>query len=211
MLVVTAWGWTATPDDARIAVHWGINGRPDGYMAKTTGLLLLPCIAAAMSALFTLLPAIEPRRANLIASRKLYLSGWYGGIGVVGITHLLTVMNAAGSHVDTPRGILIAVALLFVVVGNFLGKSHSTFFVGLRLPWTLSSEGAWEKSSRLTGRGLVATGCAALLVLLFVGAMPGVAVFATGAAISVTVGGVASYVYWKRDAGRHDGDSVHEQ
>ena len=32
------------------------------------------------------------------------------------------------------------------------------FFVVMRLPWTLSSELAWEKSNRLAGRLFVVTG-----------------------------------------------------
>ena len=54
--------------------------------------------------------------------------------------------------------IVMVTALFLIVIGNFLGKSHSNFFVGVRLPWTLSSDLAWEKSNRITGYGFVATG-----------------------------------------------------
>jgi uncharacterized membrane protein len=210
MAAVSAWGWVAVPDHAQMAVHWGVDGRPNGFMPKTTGLLMLPCIALALTGLFVLLPRIEPRRANLISSRKLYLAGWYGGIGMIAVSHLLTVLNAAGLHVDTPRWIAIALSLLLVVLGNFMGKSRSTFFVGLRLPWTLTSEMAWEKSSRIAGRGLVTTGVVALLTVLFVGTTIGILVVAIGALLSFTVGGVASYLYWKHDTRRNDGDTIHE-
>jgi uncharacterized membrane protein len=208
MLAVTAWGWMVIPANAQIVVHWSIASRPNGYLPKAIGLLVLPCGAMALSAFFALLPKIEPRRANLIASRKLYLTGWYGALGVIGVVHIFMVMNAAGLHVDVPRGVLFTAALFLVVLGNYLGKSRSTFFVGMRLPWTLSSDVAWEKGNRMTGRGFVATGIVTLPALIFVGTIPGVLVFTAGTILSVIAGGVASYVSWRRDP--HSGNSIHE-
>jgi uncharacterized membrane protein len=210
MVAISAWGWVAVPAHAQMAVHWGIDGRPNGFIPKTTGLLMLPAIAIALTGLFLVIPRIEPRRNNLFSSRKLYFAGWYGGIAMLAISHLLTVMNAAGLHVDTPRWIVIALSLLFLLLGNFMGKSRSTFFVGMRLPWTLTSEAAWEKSSRIAGRGFVVTGATAVLTVLFVGTIAGILIIAIGALLSATTGGIASYVYWKRDTHRNDGDSVHE-
>jgi uncharacterized membrane protein len=210
MVAISAWGWVAVPAHALMAVHWNIDGRPNGFMSKTAALLMLPGIAIALTGLFVLIPRIEPRRTNLFSSRKLYFAGWYGGIAMLAVAHLLTVMNGAGLRVDTPRWIVIALSLLFLVLGNFMGKSRPTFFVGLRLPWTLTSEMAWEKSSRVVGRGFVITGVAALATVFFGGTIAGILVIAIGALLSATTGGIASYIYWKHDTHRNDGDSVHE-
>jgi uncharacterized membrane protein len=210
ILAVSAWGWIALPAHAQMAVHWGIDGRPNGYMPKTIGLLMLPGVEAILSLFFALLPTIEPRRANLLSSRKLYLAGWYGSLGLAGVTHLLTIVNAAGLRVDVVRWTLVATAIVFIVLGNYLGKSRSNFFVGMRLPWTLSSELAWNKGNRLAGFGLVATGVASLLALAFVGSISAILISAIGVILSFIIGGIASYVTWKRDAGRSNGDSIHE-
>lgn len=210
MLAVSAWGWAAIPGETQIAVHWGIDLKPDRYLPKTATLFLLPCSAALLSAYFALLPKIEPRRANLAASRKLYLTEWYSSLGIAAIVHLLLVTNGAGLQVNVLRWIFIAQALLLAVLGNFLGKSRATFFIGFRLPWTLSSDLAWEKSNRLAGRGLVATGAAALPAVFFAGTMPGVLILATGTLLSFASGGIAAYLYWKRDSAPRNGTSVHE-
>jgi uncharacterized membrane protein len=210
MLAASAWGWTAIPAHAQMAVHWDIRGRPNGYMPKTFGLLMLPCITTILGAIFTILPRLEPRRAHLLSSRKLYLAGWYGSLGVSGVTHLLMVMNAAGLQVNVERWVLCTIAIAFVVLGNYMGKSRSNFFVGMRLPWTLSSELAWDRGNRLAGFGLVITGIATLLALAFVGSIAAIVVCAIGTIFSFILGGVASYLTWKRDAGRIDGDSIHE-
>src|ERR1700683_1677918 len=98
MLAVSAWGWNALPAAAQMATHWGINGRPNGYMPKAIGLFMAPAIAAVLTLFFALLPGIEPRRANLLASRKLYFAGWYGSLGMLGVVHLMVVLNTTGIH-----------------------------------------------------------------------------------------------------------------
>lgn len=210
MLAVSAWGWNSLPAAAQMATHWGLDGRPNGYMPKAVGLFIAPVIAAVLTLFFAVLPQIEPRRANLLASRKLYLAGWYGSFGVLSVVHLMVVLYAAGVHVDINRWILVATSLLFVVLGNYMGKSRSTFFVGTRLPWTLSSELEWSKTNRLVGYGFVVTGLAVLLTLAVIGSKAAILVCALGPIVVLVVAGVASYVYWKRDANRSNGDSIHE-
>lgn len=207
MLTVSAWAWSIMPTHAIIAIHWGFDGRPDASMAATWGLLLLPAMACALTTLLAALPRIEPRRENLAASWKLYFAGWIGGIAVLLVTHVLVALNALGYAVDVPRWAILSVAALMAVLGNFLGKSRSTFFVGFRLPWTLSSEAAWEKSNRLAGRGFFLTGLVTMAVVVFAGTVAGGGTLGAGVTASVLIGGVASYIQWKHDAGRGLGDS----
>ena len=134
MVALSAWAWTVLPPDARIATHWGLNEHPNGDMPKTIGLILAPALAFVLSLFFAALPGIEPRRANLLASRKLYLAGWYGTLAILAFTHLFVVRNAMGLPTAGPYAIFIVTALFLIVIGNFLGKSHSNFFVGVRLP-----------------------------------------------------------------------------
>jgi uncharacterized membrane protein len=210
MVLISAWGWMIIPAGARIAVHWGVNGAPNGFASKERALLILPVVAVALTALFALIPSIEPRRANLLASRKLYLAGWYGSLFILVGAHSVVVLTAAGWHVDIRRWGSAIVALLMIVLGNFLGKSRSTFFVGLRLPWTLSSELAWSKSNRIAGLGLVATGLATLIALAFASASVVLLVLLIGVTLSAVIAGVASFFYWKHDDNKFNGGSVHE-
>jgi uncharacterized membrane protein len=210
MVAISAWGWIAIPAHAQIVTHWDIYGRPNGYMPKIFGLLMAPIVAAVLIAFFALLPRIELRRANLLASRKLYFASWYGALGVLGVVHLMVVLNAAGVPVDINRWILVATSLLFIVLGNYMGKSRSNFFVGTRLPWTLSSELAWNMANRLVGYGFVITGLAILLAFATVGLTAAILVCVFGLTVSVVVGVVAAFLYWKRDANRSNGDSFHE-
>ena len=56
---------------------------------------------------------------------------------------------------------------LFMVIGNYLGKVRSNFIFGIRTPWTLSSEDAWDKTHRLGGWLFFVTGLLIFLSGLF--------------------------------------------
>jgi len=202
MLAVSFWGWMNLPADAPVAIHWGFDGKPNGFAPREFALLLLPAIALAMICLFSIIPVIEPRRANLEASRTLFVAGWLGGLLVLAGAHVISIGTALGVVKDGSQWIVGMVAVLIVVIGNYLGKSRSTFLVGLKLPWTLSSDFAWEKSSRFAGRALVATGLLSLVADAAFGVQTASIVLVAGSILGTVGAAIASYFYWLRDPSR---------
>jgi uncharacterized membrane protein len=200
MLGISAWAWGQLPADASIPVHWGIDGQVDGYAPKTIGLLMLPLVAAGVAALLAVIPRFEPRRANLERSGKAYGATWVGVMTLLGLVHLLTVAVALGATIDMPRLILIGVGALFVVIGNYMPKVRPNFLMGIRTPWTLSSDVAWTKTHRLGGRIFVIEGLV-MIVLGFIGLSPQFLAVAIIAAIVLQVVAVFAYSYlvWKAD------------
>jgi len=56
------------------------------------------------------------------------------------------------------RFVFGAMGLLFILLGNFMGKLRPNYFAGIRTPWTLESKTVWLKTHRLGGRVMVAGG-----------------------------------------------------
>ncbi len=203
MLVLAAWAWAQLPADAQVPVHWGVDGRPDGFADKTVGLFLLPGIAALIAILLAVIPSIEPRRANLERSGKPYGATWIGVMLLLGVIHVLAVGVALGAELDVTRIMLVAAGALFVVIGNYLPKTRPNYLLGIRTPWTLTSDLSWTRTHRVGGRLFMLEG--AILVasgLLDVG---------SGALLGLIIGGLAlivgimfaySYVVWKDDPAR---------
>lgn len=211
MAAMSVWGYHAIPDGTRIAVHWGLNGRPNGFMPKDKALLVLPAIAAGISMLMAAVRFVEPRQRNLAASRKLYYTGWIAALCVMTVMHCTAVLNAAGVAIDMSAVLLVTISLLVCFLGNYIGKSRATFLVGgMRLPWTLTSDLAWEKSNRLLGRAFVASGLLALVSGLGLGIKIGLGILAAGILLGVIAAGITSYVVWKHDPDRQTGDSLRE-
>ena len=210
MAGISAWAWQLIPDTARIAVHFDAHGVPNGFAGKTFALSLMPAMALGLTVLLSVVPSIEPRRFNLAASAMLYKTAWIGGLVLLAIGHTAIVLSALHVNVDVPRLIIPGVAVLFLIVGNFLGKTRPNFSAGIRTRWTLSSDYSWEKTHRLTGRLFVLAAAAGLVVSLVADQGIACLILVGGAFAAWLIGVIASYFYWRRDPARHSSDSVPE-
>ena len=149
MFVIGALCWTHVPD--RIAVHWNIHGEVDGYGGKFTGLVLLPLVTLGMYVLLLVLPAFDPGRANYPS-----FAGAYNAIRLtltlfLSCIYIVSVLVALGYQVNMTTVVGLAMGLLFIVLGNVMGKIRPNWFVGVRTPWTLTSKLSWTKTHRLAG------------------------------------------------------------
>ena len=73
MLVLAAWAWVQLPPGAQVPIHWGVDGRPNGYASKEVALLLTPLLTVGLVALLYVLPRFEPRARNLAEkARQIY-------------------------------------------------------------------------------------------------------------------------------------------
>lgn len=199
MSVLCAFAWLQVPEGQKIPVHWGINGQPDRYGSKAEGLLVMPIVCIALTGLFCGIPYIEPRQFNLAASRKAYTAIVLSVQFFMAILYCIMVMTAFGKKVEMNLIVPTGVGLLFMVIGNYMGKIRSNFFCGIRTPWTLSSELSWNKTHRLGGKLFMALGL--LLIaspFLSKGSFPVWLIL--GGAIGMTVFMfIYSYLIWKKD------------
>jgi uncharacterized membrane protein len=200
MLLLTAWAWPQLPADARIPIHWSADGQVDGYADKLVGLLLLPLIAAGIAAMFAAIPLIEPRRRNLERSATAYGAIWVGVMLLLGGLQLLVIGAALGAAFDMTRLVFVATGALFIVIGNYLPKVRPNYMVGIRTPWTLTSDVAWTRTHRVGGRSFVIEGI--VLILLGLVGVTGVALagaLIVGVVILLVVVFAYSYQVWKAD------------
>jgi len=201
-VVAAMWAFAAavyTRLPERIPSHWNLQGEVDGWMHKPWGAVALPLVAAFTLATLWVLPRIDPRRANVEHSaddRRLIVNLL---ILFFAVLQAATFGQALGWPVQVDRVIPVAIGLLFVAIGNYLPRIRSNWFLGIRTPWTMSSDRVWRATHRVGGRAFVAAG----LVMALSALLPASArAWATGAAIAVAVALplAYSYVAWRRDA-----------
>lgn len=202
MAGISAWAWQAIPETAQLPVHWNIEGQADRFGSKGTALLLLPAIALVLTLVFVFLPRIDPRRKNLESSGKMWNASAIGVVALLAYVHILTTLNALGRAIDIGDYLLPALAILFIVIGNYLSKTRSNWFAGVRTPWTMSSEYSWSKTHRLASRLFMGTGLIVLAAWFVVSTKIAIIVLIGALFATSLIAVVASYFYWLRDPAR---------
>src|SRR5688572_15403652 len=142
----------------RIPTHWDLSGRPDEWSNRIWGAWSVPLFLLGMWALVQILPRIDPRGSNyakfggafeaIIGSVMLFMLA----------LHIVVLRASLGYPVPMQRVMPIGIGILLVVIGNLLPRARPNWFVGIRTPWTLSSDRVWEKTHRFGGRMFVAGG-----------------------------------------------------
>ena len=202
MLAASLFVWNEIPDDARLPSHWNIRGEVDGHASRAAVLLFAPSIAGLVTIIFALAPLFEPRNRNLAQGRALYHAAWVGVIVLFCGVHATTIAAAFGYETSLSTFLIPTLGLLFAVMGNFMGKTRSNFIMGVRTPWTLSSDYAWEKTHRWLGRAWVVLGFAVAASPFFLSKPAQLYLFTGGAFGSALVAVVISYIYWRNDPAR---------
>ena len=175
--------------------HWNAAGDINGWMPRFWGVMIFPIIMAAIWVMFLVLPRISPRGFEMDP----FVRAW-GYLRVAFLAFMLyievIVFRAAQNQGKMEQGgLFVAVGVLFVLMGNFLGKVTRNFFVGIRTPWTLANEEVWLRTHRFGGKCFVAAGFAVVVIsLLGLGPWAMMAVILAAALVPV----VYSYVIYRK-------------
>jgi len=135
----------------KMITHWNANGVADGYSTKFWGLFLLPVILIACIVLFKILPRIDPH--NKIKE----FSGYYNIFIVIFsffmfyISLLSILFNLYPNIGNIYIYLAPAFGILFYYCGILMDKAKRNWFIGIKTPWTLSSDYVWNKTHKLGG------------------------------------------------------------
>jgi uncharacterized membrane protein len=198
MFVAAAVVRPTAPD--RLAIHWNIQGQADGCGGKFEGLLLMPLIALGTYLLLAFLPCFDSRAGNYARFAKVY--GLIRGsvLVVLALVQAATLLWIKGIEFNMSIAISLIVSVLFVVVGYVMPRIQPTWFVGIRAPWTLTSERSWRKTHELGRWVFIEIGIAAITegltgstaaICLMLGLLFG----------GVLLLGAYSYIIWRQDHG----------
>lgn len=197
--------WLTLPELERYPIHWNMQGVADGFASKNAVLgvlMIIPITQIFITAMLWFIPKIEPLRQNFEQSRLAYNLIWIVTIAFITATGLMIVlMYHDGGRISTEaplKWIAGGLSLLFLFIGNVLGKVRQNYMLGIRTPWTLSSELSWERTHRIGGRLLVLSGAIGILLAIF---LPKLAfpVVITAILSTVLFSCVYSYLIWKND------------
>jgi uncharacterized membrane protein len=177
--------------------HWNAAGEVDGYMAKSWGLFLMPLLAVGVFLLFLAIPKIDPLKANIAEFSRAYNLMMVLLIAYLLYIYALTLLWALGFQFNMTFMLLPAMGVLFIAIGYLVGKAKRNFFVGIRTPWTLSSDTVWAKTHQLGKWTFVGAGVVSILCA-FLGGI-GFWIFTVTLLAAALVPIIYSYILWRRE------------
>ncbi|WP_058486778.1 SdpI family protein [Defluviitalea phaphyphila] len=141
----------------QIPTHWGINGEIDDYSSKYIA-FFLGSLPALSYLLMYFIPKLDPKKENYKKHEKAYsIIAISFSIALIFI-HWIILLASINIITNVGFFVKLIIGLLFIIMGNYMTQLRFNFFVGIRLPWTLSNENVWKKTHRIAGIGYTLIG-----------------------------------------------------
>ena len=111
-----------------------------------------------MTALFLVIPVIDPLKANIAKFRQYF--DWFIVLFLVFFEYLyiLTILWNKNVSFDFNQALLPAMGVLFICIGILIKNAKRNYMIGIRTPWTLANDEVWNRTHSLGGKLLIASG-----------------------------------------------------
>jgi uncharacterized membrane protein len=151
-----------------MASHWNVANQVDGYMPRFWGAFLMPLVTIGMVALLMVVPLIDPLKANIAKFQEYFYAFIAVMVVFLAYMHVVTVLwNLGYNQFNMGTAVLPGIGLIFVFAGIMMRKAKRNYFVGIRTPWTLSSDWVWEQTHRVGSVLFILSGLLSLLGAFF--------------------------------------------
>ncbi len=151
----------------RVATHWNSRGEVDGYSSRLFALFFVPILTLGLALLFIAIPRIDPLKANIEKFRKHYDGLIVLVLIFLVVMYLHTILWNLGTKINPNAIVPIGIGLLLFYVGILCENAKRNWFVGVRTPWTLSSDAVWEKTNKLGGKLMKIAGLITIVGIFF--------------------------------------------
>ncbi|WP_280166200.1 SdpI family protein [Priestia aryabhattai] len=152
LLTLVAWLVALPHLPATMPIHWGANGEADGFATKINAMILTVGIMVFIYFVIAFVPRIDPRKENYKYFSKTYNILLNAVLLLFFFVNMSTILQGLGYNVPMSYIAPIMAGLVFIIIGNYLQRVRSNYFMGIRTPWTLSNETVWKKTHRLSGK-----------------------------------------------------------
>jgi len=149
MFVAGLLAWPHLPEI--MAIHWNASNVADGTVHKFLGVFSAPVIATALAALLFWLPSADPLRRSFKAFRREYDGLILLLLGFFLLMQAMVLAWNLGARFEFSRILAPGVGLLCYYLGSIMPRMERNHFMGIRTPWTLSSDRVWRATHRHAG------------------------------------------------------------
>jgi len=164
MVGIGVYSYPRMPDV--VAIHWNAQGIANGFGSRFQAAFTLPLIMIVVAALLLFIPEIDPLKSNIEKFRPDFNAFMLGFALFFFYLHVLTTLLNLGLQFSLNQFLVPGFGIFIYATGILLGKAKRNFFIGIRTPWTLSSDTVWAKTHVLGGLLFKISGVIAILGIL---------------------------------------------
>jgi uncharacterized membrane protein len=150
----------------KMAIHWGMSGEANGYSDKTFATFSIPSLIFIFTAVFLLLPKVDPLKKNIKKFYDYYETFIIVFIGFMLFLQIIMLLWNIGIKISFNAILPIAIGALFYFTGTLCEKAKRNWTIGIRTPWTMSSEKVWDKTHKLAGKVFRVAGIISIIGVL---------------------------------------------
>ncbi len=130
----------------KVAIHWDIQGRANGFLSKFFGNFLFLGLFLLFAFIFWLIPKIDPLKDNIKKFIKEYNLIFLYLEAFLFLIYLYFLFWNLEFKFDIRIFVSLIFGLFFIAIGRALKNIKRNWFVGIKTPWTLSSDAVWQKT-----------------------------------------------------------------
>lgn len=150
--------WDRLPE--MMPSHWGFDGQIDGWSSLSFMVFIFPSLLLLFHWLCLWITARDP--GNHGQNKKLLsIMFWITPI-LSNFCCGIIYATALGFEASIAPIMMLLLSLLFMIIGNYMPKCTMNSTMGIKLPWTYTSEANWNATHRFGGKVWVAGGAAML-------------------------------------------------
>lgn len=169
------------PENTAIPAHWNFQGEVDSYLGITAAIIIFFSINLAILLGLMFLPFYSTRyKESKQRYDKILPTLTFILVSTFALLHIYIFLGAAQILPLAAKYVMLIIAFLFIALGNLLPKVPSGYFIGIRTPWSLSSETVWRQTHRWGGFSFVLAG---ILLLINAFVLPNGSIISTFAII----------------------------
>lgn len=160
--VIATWTvYDRLPDP--IPTHFALDGTPNGWMSRPYGAWFMPAFTLLMWGIVRGVPAILPKKEKRrMTPGSVPLVAMLTTIFLAAV-HVIILYVALTPHVDVTRLVCIVMGLFFIALGLIMPRLRRNPLIGVRTPWTLTSDENWARTHRVAGYSMVGGGTLGIL------------------------------------------------
>ncbi|HTB33375.1 MAG TPA: GNAT family N-acetyltransferase, partial [bacterium] len=166
MLAASAVVWPRLPTGARIPIHWGLDGRPNGYGGAGVGLICTPALAALTAMVLGLMPLLDKDLARSRPSLRAYRGLWMAMLLLLALVHGCLLAAALQVALPVDRVVMAGLGALLAYCGSVLKDLEPNRVIGIRTRATLANPVLWRRVHQAAAPYLYAHGGLLCLAVL---------------------------------------------